>query len=104
MKRLYNRGRRYSIISPRSTLQSASVPFLTELPLKTRWVGLTWCIFYIFSLQTRSNFSVSTTTIISHLHLTPVRMGTIISAFGLSYAALQIASAIWVRRYVSIGS
>lgn len=75
--------------------QSLAVP-----PTKTRWTGLGVAFFVSFLCTIdRANFSVCTTTIISDLHLTPVQMGTIISAFGLSYAALQIPGSLWVRRY-----
>lgn len=88
------------MISSQKTFQTAGVPSLAESPTRTRWIGLS-VVFFVSFLCTldRANFSVSTTTIMSNLHLTPVQMGTIISAFGLSYAVLQIPGAIWVRRY-----
>ncbi len=47
----------------------------------------------------RANFSVCTTTIMADLHLTPIQMGMMISAFAMAYATLQIPSALWVKRY-----
>jgi MFS family permease len=47
----------------------------------------------------RANISVSTTTILGDLHLTPVHMGMITSAFSLAYAAMQIPGALWIRKY-----
>jgi ACS family glucarate transporter-like MFS transporter len=46
----------------------------------------------------RSNIAVSTSTILRVLHLTPVQMGLITSAFSAAYAVLQIPGALFIRR------
>jgi MFS transporter, ACS family, glucarate transporter len=65
-----------------------------------RWAGL--CLVFIIcfiSNLDRSNISVSTSTILKELNITPVQMGLITSFFSLAYAGLQIPSSLLVRRY-----
>ena len=77
-----------------------AVPPTAMSPSRTRWLGLCLVFFTTFiSNIDRANISVCTTTILSDLSLTPIEMGMITSAFSLAYAALQIPSALWVRKY-----
>src|ERR1035437_5902217 len=81
-------------------LETAGASSSAVPPTKTRWMGLGLVFFMTFLCSIdRANFSVCTTTIMSDLHLTPVQMGMMISAFALAYASLQIPGALWVRRY-----
>lgn len=71
-----------------------------EKPTKVRWAGLclVFVICFISNLD-RSNISVSTSTILKELKISPVQMGLITSCFSLAYAGLQIPSSLLVRRY-----
>ncbi len=66
---------------------------------KARWQGLS----LVFALSLiayidRSNIAVSTSTILRVMHLTPVQMGLITSAFSAAYAIMQIPGALAIRR------
>jgi ACS family D-galactonate transporter-like MFS transporter len=53
----------------------------------------------VINYMDRSNISVAATAISSDLHLTSVQLGLVFSAFGWTYAALQIPGGILVDRF-----
>ncbi|MEO8174755.1 MAG: MFS transporter, partial [Sediminibacterium sp.] len=53
----------------------------------------------VINYMDRSNISVAASAITEDLKLTPVQLGMIFSAFGWSYAALQIPGGILVDRF-----
>ena len=52
----------------------------------------------VINYMDRSNISVAATAITDDLKLTPVQLGILFSAFGWTYAALQIPGGILVDR------
>jgi MFS transporter, ACS family, glucarate transporter len=82
------------------TVQQITVPrTAADIATKRRWQGL--ALVFTLSLIAyidRSNIAVSTSTILRVLHLTPVQMGLISSAFSAAYAILQIPGALFIRR------
>jgi MFS transporter, ACS family, glucarate transporter len=71
----------------------------TSSPSKSRWQGLT--LVFLLSLTAyidRSNIAVATSSILKAIHITPVQMGLINSAFSAAYAILQIPGALYVRK------
>jgi ACS family glucarate transporter-like MFS transporter len=82
------------------SVQEAAVPHAaTDIATGRRWQGL--ALVFTLSLVAyidRSNIAVSTSTILRVLHLSPVQMGLISSAFSAAYAILQIPGALFVRR------
>lgn len=52
----------------------------------------------VINYMDRTNISVAATAITNDLHLTPVQLGVLFSAFGWTYAALQIPGGILVDR------
>src|SRR3954466_2024309 len=55
----------------------------------------------VIDYMDRSNISVAATALSDDLHLTPVQLGILFSAFGWTYAALQIPGGILVDRFTS---
>jgi ACS family D-galactonate transporter-like MFS transporter len=53
----------------------------------------------VINYMDRTNISVAATAITDDLHLTPVQLGILFSAFGWTYAALQIPGGILVDRF-----
>lgn len=72
----------------------------TSKPTKVRY-GILATIFInvVINYMDRSNISVAATAISNDFHLSPVQLGIIFSAFGWSYAALQIPGGILVDKY-----
>ena len=72
----------------------------TSRPTKVRY-GILAAIFInvVINYMDRSNISVAATAISNDFHLSPVQLGIIFSAFGWSYAALQIPGGILVDKY-----
>ena len=53
----------------------------------------------VINYMDRSNISVAATALSNDLHLTSVQLGLLFSAFGWTYAALQIPGGILVDRF-----
>ncbi len=72
----------------------------TSRPTKVRY-GILAAIFInvVINYMDRSNISVAATAITNDFQLSPVQLGIIFSAFGWSYAALQIPGGILVDKY-----
>lgn len=72
----------------------------TSKPTKVRY-GILAAIFInvVINYMDRSNISVAATAITNDFQLSPVQLGIIFSAFGWSYAALQIPGGILVDKY-----
>jgi ACS family D-galactonate transporter-like MFS transporter len=73
---------------------------INQKPTRTRFTILA-AIFVsvVINYMDRSNISVAATMITSDLKLTPVQLGYIFSAFGWTYAILQIPGGIMADRY-----
>jgi ACS family D-galactonate transporter-like MFS transporter len=73
---------------------------ITQKPTRARFTILA-AIFVsvVINYMDRSNISVAATMITSDLKLTPVQLGYIFSAFGWTYAILQIPGGIMADRY-----
>jgi ACS family D-galactonate transporter-like MFS transporter len=69
-------------------------------PTKIRFRILALIFFcVVINYMDRSNISVAATSITKDLHLTPVQLGVLFSAFGWTYAALQIPGGFLVDRF-----
>ncbi|MCF8563164.1 MFS transporter [Alicyclobacillus tolerans] len=68
-------------------------------PTRVRWTGLT-LVFILCTIAyvDRSNISVSTSTILKAIHITPVQMGLITTIFSAAYAVMQLPGAMYIRR------
>src|SRR4051794_11174633 len=73
---------------------------LTLKPTRIRFRILAFVfISVVINYMDRSNISVAAAAISTELHLTSVQLGLIFSAFGWTYAALQIPGGIMVDRF-----
>ena len=69
-------------------------------PTKTRFRILALIfVSVVINYMDRTNISVAATAITDDLQLTPVQLGILFSAFGWTYAALQIPGGILVDRF-----
>lgn len=72
----------------------------TSKPTRIRFRILAFIfVSVVINYMDRSNISVAATAISNELHLTTVQLGLIFSAFGWTYAALQIPGGILVDRF-----
>lgn len=79
-----------------------SVPTIVDKPTRVRFrvLGLIF-ICVVINYMDRSNISVAAPVLVRELNLSSVQLGMLFSAFGWTYAALQIPGGILVDRFSS---